>query len=127
MNPQEQAVARSWAALTDTAREAMHRSHAYRALADALDGLTDRGTGDLVEPYHDRVREAVVAALEPAALQRKLAGGEALEFSHSLDAQIGGQLSAGFVITGFYEDRWFDDSWLVSNHCPVAMATKAIK
>ena len=48
MNPQEQAVVRSWAALTDTAREAMHRSHAYRALADALDGLTDRGTGDLV-------------------------------------------------------------------------------
>jgi len=72
-------------------------------------------------PYSD------LKSLEPAALQRKLAGGEALEFSHSLDAQIGGQLSAGFVITGFYEDRWFDDSWLVSNHCPVAMATKAIK
>jgi len=66
-------------------------------------------------------------SLEPEALQRKLADGEALEFSHSLDVQIGGQLAAGFVITGFYEDHWFDDSWLFSNHCPVAMATQAVK
>jgi SAM-dependent methyltransferase len=72
-------------------------------------------------PYSD------LKSLEPEALQRKLADGEALEFSHSLDAQIGGQLSAGFVITGFYEDRWFDDTWLFSNHCPVAMATQAVK
>jgi SAM-dependent methyltransferase len=72
-------------------------------------------------PYSD------LQSLEPGALQRKLAAGEALEFSHSLDAQIGGQLSAGFVLTGFYEDRWFDESWLFSNHCPVAMATQAVK
>lgn len=72
-------------------------------------------------PYSD------LTNLEPEALQRKLEAGEALEFSHSLDAQIGGQLAAGFVISGFYEDRWFDDSWLFSNHCPVAMATKAVK
>ena len=72
-------------------------------------------------PYSD------LQSLEPEALQRKLVEEEPLEFSHSLDAQIGGQLSAGFVITGFYEDRWFDDSWLFSNHCPVAMATHAVK
>ena len=72
-------------------------------------------------PYSD------LKSLEPEALQRKLADGEALEFSHSLDAQIGGQLSAGFVITGFYEDRWFDDSWLFSNYSSVAMATRAVK
>jgi ubiquinone/menaquinone biosynthesis C-methylase UbiE len=28
------------------------------------------------------------------------------EFSHTLEGQIGGQLDAGFVITGFYEDRF---------------------
>lgn len=28
-----------------------------------------------------------------------------LEFSHSFDDQIGGQIDAGFVITGFFEDR----------------------
>lgn len=31
---------------------------------------------------------------------------EALEFGHTLTDQIGGQLDAGFVLTGFYEDRW---------------------
>jgi SAM-dependent methyltransferase len=31
-----------------------------------------------------------------------------LEFGHSLDDQIAGQLDAGFVITGFYEDRYSD-------------------
>jgi SAM-dependent methyltransferase len=28
-----------------------------------------------------------------------------LEFGHTLEDQIGGQIAAGFVITGFYEDR----------------------
>ena len=32
--------------------------------------------------------------------------GEALEFGHTLTDQIGGQLDAGLVLTGFYEDRW---------------------
>ncbi|MCZ0937722.1 MAG: class I SAM-dependent methyltransferase [Caldilineaceae bacterium] len=32
--------------------------------------------------------------------------GEAMEFGHTLTDQIGGQLDAGFVVTGFYEDRW---------------------
>jgi hypothetical protein len=27
-----------------------------------------------------------------------------MEFSHTLDTQIGGQIEAGFAITGFYED-----------------------
>lgn len=31
---------------------------------------------------------------------------EALEFGHTLTDQIGGQLDAGFAVTGFYEDRW---------------------
>lgn len=32
--------------------------------------------------------------------------GEALEFGHTLTDQIAGQLDAGLVLTGFYEDRW---------------------
>jgi hypothetical protein len=35
--------------------------------------------------------------------------GQPLEFGHTLEDQIGGQLDAGFVITGFYEDRY--DDW----------------
>ena len=29
-----------------------------------------------------------------------------LEFAHSLSDQLGGQLEAGFLISGFYEDDW---------------------
>ena len=32
-----------------------------------------------------------------------------VEFSHSLEAQIGGQIQAGFEIIGFYEDYWDDE------------------
>ena len=42
-------------------------------------------------------------------------GGDLLEFSHSLDDQIGGQLEAGFVLVGFFEDSWAEaqplDRW----------------
>jgi len=72
-------------------------------------------------PYSD------VEHLSPADLERKLKSGDPLEFSHSLDSQIGGQIAAGYVITGFYEDRWMDDSWLFSRFSPVCMATRARK
>jgi SAM-dependent methyltransferase len=72
-------------------------------------------------PYSD------LEGLSPADLQRKVASGDPLEFSHSLDAQIGGQLRAGFTITGFYEDGWLDDSWLFARHSPVAIATRAVR
>jgi SAM-dependent methyltransferase len=47
-----------------------------------------------------------------------------LEFSHSLEEQIGGQLEAGFVLTGFYEDQ--QDSHL-GKYIPGYYATRAIK
>ncbi|HTN48509.1 MAG TPA: class I SAM-dependent methyltransferase [Burkholderiaceae bacterium] len=85
--------------------------------ADATGVLTVRYT----LPYAD------IESLAPEELQKKVARGEPLEYSHSLDAQIGGQLRAGFVLAGFYEDGWLDDSWLLSRHCPVAFATRALK
>jgi len=60
-------------------------------------------------------------------LQAKLDAGEPLEFSHSLTAQIGGQIEAGFLIAGLYEDHWFDDTWLFSNRSPVCIATRALR
>jgi SAM-dependent methyltransferase len=72
-------------------------------------------------PYSD------LEGLSPADLRRKVDAGDPLEFSHSLDAQIGGQLRAGFTITGFYEDGWFDDSWLFARHSPVAIATRGVR
>ncbi|MBS0262990.1 MAG: class I SAM-dependent methyltransferase [Planctomycetes bacterium] len=35
-----------------------------------------------------------------------VASGEPVEFGHTLEDQIGGQLDAGFLLTGFYEDRY---------------------
>ena len=47
-----------------------------------------------------------------------------LEFSHSLDEQIGGQLEVGFLLTGLYEDQSTDP---IGKYMPGYIATRAIK
>ncbi len=57
-----------------------------------------------------------------------LEAGVPLEFSHTLTDQIGGQIAAGFIIAGFYEDAYppaADD--LLSRYLPPFLATRAIK
>jgi SAM-dependent methyltransferase len=49
-------------------------------------------------PYSD------VAQRPPEELEALLRAREPLEFGHSLDSQIGGQLAVGFALRGFYED-----------------------
>jgi SAM-dependent methyltransferase len=49
-------------------------------------------------PYSD------ATDLDEAQKQKRIADSEPMEFSHTLDTQIGGQIEAGFAITGFYED-----------------------
>ncbi|MDQ3250428.1 MAG: class I SAM-dependent methyltransferase [Chloroflexota bacterium] len=56
---------------------------------------------------------------------RYLADEQPLEFGHTLDDQIGGQLDAGFAITGFYEDHWFGTA--LSEYMATFMATRAVK
>lgn len=46
-------------------------------------------------------------------------------FGHTLEDQIQGQIEAGFVISGFYEDRAMND--LVDTYIPSWIATKADK
>ena len=53
--------------------------------------------------------------------------GEALEFSHSLETQIGGQLDAGLLLAGFYEDHWDTQATPLNDYMPTSMATLAIK
>jgi SAM-dependent methyltransferase len=53
--------------------------------------------------------------------------GEALEFSHSLQSQIGGQLEAGLMLAGFYEDNWDTQATPLNDYMPTSMATLAIK
>lgn len=48
-----------------------------------------------------------------------------LEFGHTLQDQIGGQLDAGFVIAGFYEDTFPGE--LISKYCDSFIATRAVK
>lgn len=54
--------------------------------------------------------------------------GEPLAFGHTLEDQIGGQLDAGFVITGFYEDRYGENgSDPLSKYLPTFIATRVVK
>ncbi len=47
-----------------------------------------------------------------------------LEFSHTLDEQIGGQLEVGFSLTGFYEDK---QNTPLGKYLPGYYATRAVK
>lgn len=49
-----------------------------------------------------------------------------LEFGHSLEDQIQGQIDAGFVITGFFEDD-FGGGRMLDNHINTFIATRAVK
>jgi SAM-dependent methyltransferase len=51
-------------------------------------------------PYSDLV------AVPTDQLARRIEARQTLEFGHTLDDQIGGQLEAGFLIQGFFEDCW---------------------
>ena len=51
---------------------------------------------------------------------------EPLVFGHSLTDQIGGQLSAGFVITDMFEDTW-DVENKMDDYFPSFIATRASK
>jgi SAM-dependent methyltransferase len=69
-------------------------------------------------PYSDLKRSEA----EREALRSK---GRPLEFGHTLDDLIGGQLDAGFVLTGFYEDR--DELSHLNRFLPTYAATCALK
>jgi SAM-dependent methyltransferase len=54
--------------------------------------------------------------------------GEPMEFSHSLELQIGGQIEAGFSITGMYEDAHVGGAGNILNkYMPTFLATRAVK
>ncbi len=76
-----------------------------------------------------RVKYELPYAAETSLSEEELRGmverGEPLEFSHTLEDQIGGQTDAGFLISGLYEDRHLDDP--VAAHMPTLIATRAIK
>ncbi|HTV19535.1 MAG TPA: class I SAM-dependent methyltransferase [Polyangiaceae bacterium] len=58
-------------------------------------------------------------------LQQCIAENRTVEFSHSFDAQLGGQMRAGFALSGFYEDTQAGRS--SSKYFPAAFATLATR
>jgi SAM-dependent methyltransferase len=70
-------------------------------------------------PYSD------VESLDEAEREKLLAVGQPLEFSHTLEEQIGGQLDAGFQLNALYEDRHRD--LRVAEFMPTYVATRAFK
>jgi SAM-dependent methyltransferase len=73
-------------------------------------------------PYSD------VESLEEKEKRRYLESGAPLEFGHTLEDQIGGQLDAGFLLTGFFEDPYRDpEKDPLTKYMPTYIATRAIK
>jgi len=70
-------------------------------------------------PYSD------LEQLDRAQLEKRIREKETLEFGHRLQDQIGGQIEAGFAITGFYEDKANDG--FLDDYIDVCIATKAEK
>lgn len=50
-----------------------------------------------------------------------------VQFSHTLEEQIGGQLKAGFILTDIYEDRDREGQGLIREYVPQYIATRSIK
>lgn len=67
---------------------------------------------DLTGPTEDERRSGLDAS-------------DPIEFGHSLDDQIGGQLEAGFVLTGFFED--YDREHPLAKHIASFIATRAVR
>jgi SAM-dependent methyltransferase len=66
--------------------------------------------------------------LSPEALEQRIQSRGMFHFSHSMEAQLGGLTSAGFVITGFYEDRRPEaDGNPICHYMPSFYVARALK
>jgi SAM-dependent methyltransferase len=72
-------------------------------------------------PYSD------LDAMTDEEKAKQIETGEPFEFSHTLADQIAGQILAGFVLTGFYEDAYPDGEDILSRFIPSFVATRARK
>ncbi|MCC7161669.1 MAG: class I SAM-dependent methyltransferase [Anaerolineae bacterium] len=85
---------------------------------DALDGKEPL-TVKFKLPYSDTEQ------LPAAELEKLIADKVPLEHSHTLTDQLGGQLDAGFFLTGLYED--YHTEMTLSQFMPTYIATRALK
>jgi SAM-dependent methyltransferase len=74
-------------------------------------------------PYSD-----LTSLTEEKRQRRVIDEGFPLEFSHTLEDQIGGQLDVGFLIAGFYEDSYSEEEEdILADYMHTFIATRAIK
>jgi SAM-dependent methyltransferase len=83
--------------------------------------LAERGVLEVKHtlPYSD------ADSLSEEERERRIAAREVFEFSHTLTDLIGGQLDAGFLLAGLYEDHHRTQAQ--AKHMPTYIATRAIK
>ena len=62
---------------------------------------------------------------DPELYNKYSAPDDSLEFSHTLEEQIGGQLKAGFILKDLYED--YDNCGILREYAPSYIATMAVK
>jgi len=72
-------------------------------------------------PYSD------LTSRSKAKLDDLVQKGWSLQFGHTLEEQIGGQIEAGFTICGFYEDTWNDEAHLLNKFASTSIATLSQK
>lgn len=61
----------------------------------------------------------------PEQYEKYIKAGDGIQFSHTMEEQLGGQLRAGLTLTDLYEDR--DAAGLIPEYFPQYIATKAVK
>jgi SAM-dependent methyltransferase len=79
--------------------------------------------GELIVRH--RIPYADLTSLEGDALAKRMATGEPLQYGHTLDDQIGGQIDAGFRIEGFFEDGFPETT--LNRYIASFIATLAVK
>lgn len=64
--------------------------------------------------------------LSEEKIEEYINANETIEYAHTLEDQVQGQIDAGFVITGFYEDD-FGGTRIIDNYIKTFIATRAVK
>lgn len=65
--------------------------------------------------------------MEKEEYDRMVHNWEGVQFSHSMEEQLGGQLKAGFTLIDLYEDRDREGGAAIREYMPQYMATRAVK
>lgn len=74
----------------------------------------------------NKIPSTSLSGLTPEEIQAYIKSGETVEFAHTMEDQIQGQINAGLAITGFYEDD-FGGERVIDKYIKTFIATKAVK